>query len=400
MRRAWPLVLVLTAASSVSAQTVERLTDGIAVPVGDRRLELRVCRDDIVRVAYAPKGAFFARETMTIVKGACQPTDFEVQTGDGVRRGHHAEADGARRAARAAPSRSWTATAARCSRRRPAAARPMTAATVMGESTFHVQAEFEPSAGEALYGLGAHQNGFMDYAGRDVDMYQLNTVDIVPFLASSRGYGLLWENTSHTKFGDLKPAVHIPAKNLDRRDGQAGRPHGHVSPGRLRRRAPSSARASIRSWRSARPRTGRPSSPRTRRRRPRTRRSTRAEGRRRLRGVGGRLRDARRPAPTTSSRSRPTASASGSTTSWRSTPTGRRGFPGTTSCATRYGAQGAAPGPHRVVARRTPRARCASSGRRRRAAPTRRCGPRSATASTTTSSTGRTSTTWSPATAS
>ena len=57
----------------------------------------------------------------------------------------------------------------------------------MGEKTAHVQAEFEHYPGEAFYGLGAHQSGLMSYAGRDVDMYQLNTVDIVPFLVSSRG---------------------------------------------------------------------------------------------------------------------------------------------------------------------------------------------------------------------
>jgi alpha-D-xyloside xylohydrolase len=220
MRSAWPIVLVLTAAS-VSAQTVERLTDGIAVPVGDKRLELRVCRDDIVRVAYAPKGAFFARETMTIVKDACQPTGFEVQTGDGS-----AAVTTSKLTARVALPSGAVTFLDRHGRtllaEKTGGGKTMTAATVMGESTFHVQAEFEPAAGEALYGLGAHQSGFMDYAGRDVDMYQLNTVDIVPFLASSRGYGLLWENTSHTKFGDLKPAVHIPAKSLVDATGKPG----------------------------------------------------------------------------------------------------------------------------------------------------------------------------------
>ena len=89
--------------------------------------------------------------------------------------------------------------------------RTLVPAEVMGESTFHVQAQFEPAAGEGLYGLGAHQNGLMSYAGRDVDMYQLNTVDVVPFLVSSRGWGLLWDNTSHTRFGDTKEAVPVPA---------------------------------------------------------------------------------------------------------------------------------------------------------------------------------------------
>jgi alpha-D-xyloside xylohydrolase len=93
---------------------------------------------------------------------------------------------------------------------------------VMDEATFHVKAEFEPSRGEALYGLGAHQNGLMNYAGRDVDLYQLNTVDVVPFLVSSHGYGVLWDNTSHTKFGDLREPVHVPAGNLYDAEGRPG----------------------------------------------------------------------------------------------------------------------------------------------------------------------------------
>jgi alpha-D-xyloside xylohydrolase len=98
----------------------------------------------------------------------------------------------------------------------------MRAAPVMGEATHHVQAEFEPSSGEAFYGLGAHQNGWMSYAGRDVDLFQSNTIDVVPFLVSSRGYGLLWDNTSHTKFGDLREPVHVPGANLIDARGQAG----------------------------------------------------------------------------------------------------------------------------------------------------------------------------------
>src|SRR6185503_12750803 len=68
----------------------------------------------------------------------------------------------------------------------------------------------------------SHQSGLMNYAGRDVDMYQLNTVDVVPVLVSSRGWGLLWDNTSHSKFGDIRPAVHVPAKNLYDAQGRPG----------------------------------------------------------------------------------------------------------------------------------------------------------------------------------
>jgi alpha-D-xyloside xylohydrolase len=62
----------------------------------------------------------------------------------------------------------------------------------------------------------------MNYAGRDLDLYQHNIVAVVPFLASSRGYGLLWDNTSFTRLGDLRPDEPIPAGQLLDASGRAG----------------------------------------------------------------------------------------------------------------------------------------------------------------------------------
>lgn len=64
MRPAWPAALLLASAATPT-RTLRRLTDGIAAPVRDKRLELPACRDDVVRVASAPLGRFFARDTGT-----------------------------------------------------------------------------------------------------------------------------------------------------------------------------------------------------------------------------------------------------------------------------------------------------------------------------------------------
>src|SRR5688572_12241321 len=72
--------------TSLSAQpsqgpSFERLPEGVALLIGKRRLEVRVCRDDIVRVVEAPPGRFFARESLAVAAGACRPTAFELQAG-------------------------------------------------------------------------------------------------------------------------------------------------------------------------------------------------------------------------------------------------------------------------------------------------------------------------------
>ena len=155
------------------------------------------------------------------VPGACRATPFEVQTSDGS-----LSVVTKRLVVRVArPSGTLTfldREGRTLLEEKKGGGRSLVPARVMGESTSHVQAQFEPAPGEALYGLGAHQSGLMNYAGRDVDMYQINTVDVVPFLVSSRGYGILWDNTSHTRFGDLREPAHVPASNLYDKSGRRG----------------------------------------------------------------------------------------------------------------------------------------------------------------------------------
>jgi len=80
----------------------------------------------------------------------------------------------------------------------------ITPAEVIGEKTFHIQQLFNSPPEEAFYGLGAHQNGVWNYKGHDVDLWQHNIIDIIPFLISSKNYGILWDNNSRTKFGDIR----------------------------------------------------------------------------------------------------------------------------------------------------------------------------------------------------
>lgn len=49
---------------------------------------------------------------------------------------------------------------------------------------------------EKLYGMGQYQQPFLDLKGCDLEMAQRNSQASVPFLLSSLGYGLLWNNPS------------------------------------------------------------------------------------------------------------------------------------------------------------------------------------------------------------
>lgn len=59
---------------------------------------------------------------------------------------------------------------------------------------YHLEASFQAYEGERIYGLGQHQHGRLDQKGSVIDLIQRNTEVSIPFLFSSRGYGLLWNN--------------------------------------------------------------------------------------------------------------------------------------------------------------------------------------------------------------
>ncbi|MBN2104161.1 DUF4968 domain-containing protein [bacterium] len=98
----------------------------------------------------------------------------------------------------------------------------ITPAVVMGERTYHIQQIFDSPKGEAIYGLGQHQNGIMNYKGHDVDLWQYNIVASVPFLLSNKNYGILWDNNSRTKFGDIRDFESLSTFKLINKDGQEG----------------------------------------------------------------------------------------------------------------------------------------------------------------------------------
>lgn len=55
-------------------------------------------------------------------------------------------------------------------------------------------------ADEAIYGLGQYQNGLLDLKNAPIRLKQFNQEVANPFMVSTKGYGILWNNTSVTDF--------------------------------------------------------------------------------------------------------------------------------------------------------------------------------------------------------
>jgi alpha-D-xyloside xylohydrolase len=82
---------------------------------------------------------------------------------------------------------------------------------VMGEEVYHIRQNFKWAENEAIYGLGQHQdvNSQINLRGLDVDLFQGNRKAAVPILISSKGYGILWDNYSLTRYWDYKVDSYI-----------------------------------------------------------------------------------------------------------------------------------------------------------------------------------------------
>src|SRR5690606_35445017 len=83
---------------------------------------------------------------------------------------------------------------------------------------------FVSSEDEALYGTGLHQQGWMNLKGRDVELLQHNIDNAIPYLVSTRNYGILWDNNSITRYGD--PRGLRPLQESLQVYDASGRPRG------------------------------------------------------------------------------------------------------------------------------------------------------------------------------
>jgi len=80
-----------------------------------------------------------------------------------------------------------------------------TPVSVEGKPFLATRQQFNRATDEGFYGLGQHQNRQMNYNGEDVELAQHNMDIAIPFVVSTKNYGLLWDNNGITRFGNPKP---------------------------------------------------------------------------------------------------------------------------------------------------------------------------------------------------
>ena len=96
------------------------------------------------------------------------------------------------------------------------------AITIEGKKGYEMRQMFDSPASaleEGFYGLGQHQSDELNYRGRNEGLYQYNTKVSVPFILSNRGYGILWDNNSLSRYGDQRDYAQL-YENFTLKDAQ------------------------------------------------------------------------------------------------------------------------------------------------------------------------------------
>jgi alpha-D-xyloside xylohydrolase len=220
------LALLLTACGNDASDRIARSADGIVVTPETgpaKRVRLQVISDRIVRVTAVPTESFDLPESLMVTAEAPASATFDVETRDGVTRLSTAQVV-AEVALATGRVRFKDAQGNAVLAESKSAFTPV---KVDDKDFYAIQQQFNPGTDEAFYGLGQHQNAQMNYNGEDVELAQHNMDIAVPFVLSSRNYGVLWDNSSVTRFGNPR-AYALASKDLKITDAD-GKPGGFTA---------------------------------------------------------------------------------------------------------------------------------------------------------------------------
>ena len=180
--------------------SIQPQADGVLFRMKEGTLRLQVCSDSIIHVLYSPASSFPpARPDPVVIKTSWPAIKFDMQTNEDAV---------TLRTSRLSViiTRKDGAISYRDSAGQSLvqeATRSLIPVKVNGEDTYRAESFVNIyGSHEAFYGLGQHQAGVWNYRGESVDISQDNSNIAVPFLVSSNGYGIFWNNDSRSRFNN------------------------------------------------------------------------------------------------------------------------------------------------------------------------------------------------------
>jgi len=197
LKKLLTLLLIVFAVIQSHAQSYQKTDLGLKTVTNGNNLEIQFYTPDVVRIIKYPVGAKFYKNSFSVIQHPAK-TEFTIaKTGNGlvltskslkvaldVKTGNIQYYNIANKLLLAEKGAQFT--------------------PVMdsAKSTYAVSQDFKLADNEAVYGLGQHQKGIMNYRNKTVVLRNLNMDIAVPFFQTSNGYGVFWDNYSTTTFKD------------------------------------------------------------------------------------------------------------------------------------------------------------------------------------------------------
>ncbi len=223
-----------------------RKGNALLLKTSEGRIKLQVCADDVIRVVYTREKAFSTRQSLMIVSRELGPTRWDVAETSAsiVLRTPRLQLS----VCRATGAFTWMDARGTVLTREPERGgktlSPVevrkidhTATTVATEQgvdgvrtrvtepvatvdrmAWQARLDFVWADGEALYGLGQHEEGILNYRGHEQYLYQQNMKVVSPMLLSTRGYGVLLDAYSLMTFHDDQFGSYLWAETVDELD--------------------------------------------------------------------------------------------------------------------------------------------------------------------------------------
>ena len=177
-------------------KSFKQLPDKVNVTFSDGTLSISPLSDNSVRIKFykvsegnLPELVFTSGATVPAFQVADSPTKLEIKTAK-IRVSLDKQTG----------KLSYADNAGKVFLSEKAGARKLSPDSIQGEPCFAVEQSFESPSDEYIFGLGQFQDGQYNLKNVARRLTQVNTQIAIPFIYSSKGYGLLWHQYGLTDF--------------------------------------------------------------------------------------------------------------------------------------------------------------------------------------------------------
>lgn len=191
---------------SCSGKLYEQTENGVIVKVQQKFpqqaqfVRLQVMGDKIIRVSATPDKRFADPQSLVVLPPQQKTSYFVSRQGDTIT----LSTEAIKASVKAATGEVWFTdkNGTVILEENKGGGKSFVPIEVEGTKGYTIRQVFESPKEEVFYGLGQHQSDEFNYKGKNEELFQYNTKVSVPFIVSTKNYGLLLDSYSLCRFGN------------------------------------------------------------------------------------------------------------------------------------------------------------------------------------------------------